>query len=61
MRKWERRTLIASLGAASIWPLIARAQRSRPIPTLGILWHAGSEQEEAMFLGEVRHGLQDLG
>jgi ABC-type uncharacterized transport system substrate-binding protein len=57
----ERRTLVAGLGAASVWPLIARAQRSRPLPTVGILWHAGSEQEEALFLGEVRHGLQDLG
>ena len=57
----ERRTLIGGLGAASVWPLIARAHRSRPLPTLGILWHAGSEQEEALFLGEVRHGLQDLG
>jgi putative ABC transport system substrate-binding protein len=57
----QRRTLIAGLSAASVWPLIARAQRSRPLPTVGILWHAGSEQEEALFLGEVRHGLQDLG
>ncbi|MGY4232932.1 putative ABC transport system substrate-binding protein [Bradyrhizobium sp. USDA 4449] len=57
----QRRALIAGLGAASVWPHIARAQRSRLLPTVGILWHAGSEQEEALFLGEVRHGLQDLG
>ncbi len=31
------------------------------MPTVGVLWHAGSEQEEALFLGELRHGLRDLG
>ena len=31
------------------------------MPTIGILWHAGNEQEEAIFLGEIRKGLRDLG
>jgi putative ABC transport system substrate-binding protein len=28
---------------------------------VGILWHAGSEAEEAIYLGAVRKGFQDLG
>jgi putative ABC transport system substrate-binding protein len=31
------------------------------MPTVGVLWHAGNEQEEAIFLGQLRQGLRDNG
>jgi putative ABC transport system substrate-binding protein len=50
---------IASSAAA--WPLAARAQRSpNRIPVVGVLWHAGSAEEE-VFLSVVRKAFSDLG
>jgi putative tryptophan/tyrosine transport system substrate-binding protein len=58
----QRRHFIKFLGATAVtWPLKAYAQKSPKIPTIGILWHAGSEKEEAVFLGAVRQGFKDLG
>ena len=57
----RRREFIAVLGGATAWPLMARAQQSGKMPRIGILWHAGNEQEEAPFLGALRKGLNDLG
>ena len=37
---------------------LAAAQQ---IPRIGVLWHAGSEQEEAVYLGALRQGFRDLG
>jgi putative ABC transport system substrate-binding protein len=48
-------------GAAATWPLAARAQKVGKVPTIGVLWHAGSAEEEAVYLGAVRRGLSDLG
>jgi putative tryptophan/tyrosine transport system substrate-binding protein len=59
MRRREFITLFGSVAAA--WPLAARAQNVKKIPKIGILWHAGSEEEEAIFLGAVRQGFKDLG
>jgi putative ABC transport system substrate-binding protein len=58
-----RREFIALLGcAAAAWPLGARAQRAgRITPRVGVLWHAGNEQEEAIYLEAFRQGLRDLG
>jgi putative ABC transport system substrate-binding protein len=53
------RTLIG--GAAAAWPLAARAQQSKPIPRIGVLWHAGNEQEEAIYLGALRQGFSEIG
>lgn len=50
-----------ALGGAAAFPFAARAQQSNRPPVVGILWHAGSEQEEAIFLGAFRRGLRDLG
>ena len=56
----RRREFLALLGGpVSWWPIAAVG--AKKMPTVGILWHAGSEQEEALFLGEVRRGLQNLG
>jgi ABC transporter substrate binding protein len=57
----RRREFIAGLGSAAAWPLIADAQQSVKIPKVGVLWHAGNEQEEAPFLGALRQGLNDHG
>jgi putative ABC transport system substrate-binding protein len=56
----NRRTFIAGLGGAAAWPLVGRAQQSGRIPRIGVLWHAGNEQEEAIYLGALRQGLNDL-
>ena len=48
-------------GSAAAWPLAARAQQSKSIPRIGVLWHAGNEQQEALFLGALRKGLNELG
>jgi putative tryptophan/tyrosine transport system substrate-binding protein len=58
----RRRTFITLLGgAAAAWPLAVRAQQSKSIPRIGVLWHAGNEQQEAIFLGALRKGLNELG
>ena len=59
MRRREFVTLLG--GAAVAWPLVVRAQQTPKIFKIGVLWHAGSEEEEAVFLGAVRQGLKDLG
>jgi putative ABC transport system substrate-binding protein len=48
-------------GAAAALPLVARAQQTNKTPTVGILWHAGSIEEEAIYLREIQQGLQALG
>jgi putative ABC transport system substrate-binding protein len=43
-------------------PLGAYAQQPvHKIPTVGMLWHATNEDDEAPFLGPFREGLNDLG
>ena len=59
MRRREFITLLG--GGAAIWPFVARAQQSRHLPVVGLLWHAGSAEEEAVYLGAVRQGLRDHG
>jgi putative ABC transport system substrate-binding protein len=59
----RRREFMAFLGgAAVVWPHGAIAQRAgRITPRVGVLWHAGNEEEEAIYLGAFRQGLRDLG
>jgi len=58
----QRREFVTLLGGAAAWPLAARGQQSSSkIPVVGVLWHAGSENEEAINLGAVRQGFKDLG
>jgi putative ABC transport system substrate-binding protein len=56
-----RRREFLGLVGATVAVLPAYAETTKRNPSVGILWHAGSEQEEAVFLGEVRRGLRDLG
>ena len=58
-----RRKFIAALGGTTLaWPLAARAQQSRnKIPIVGVLWHAGSAEEEDVYLSVLRKAFNDLG
>ena len=43
----QRREIITFLGAAALMgPLTARAQQPKKMPRVGVLWHAGSAEEE---------------
>jgi putative tryptophan/tyrosine transport system substrate-binding protein len=60
MRRREFITLFG--GAAAAWPLGAQAQQSsNKIPVVGVLWHAGSAEEEDVFLSPLRKAFSDLG
>ena len=54
----RRREFIVALGGAVARPLVARAQQ---IPQIGVLWHAGNEEEEAIYLSALRRGFSDQG
>jgi putative tryptophan/tyrosine transport system substrate-binding protein len=57
----KRRDFITLLGAASAWPLAARAQQARRIPRIGVLWHADSPDEEGSNFTALVKGFSDLG
>jgi putative ABC transport system substrate-binding protein len=58
----QRREIITFLGAAAlIGPLSARAQQLKKMPRVGVLWHAGSAEEEEVYLSALRKGFRDLG
>src|ERR1700742_4077116 len=56
----RRRRFLGFL-AGSVASLPLTAATAKRVPTVGVLWHAGNEQEEAPFLGELRQGLRDQG
>ena len=52
----HRREFIFALGgAATAWSRKARAQGKRRVPKVGVLWHAGSAEEEGPLAREHPH------
>lgn len=48
-------------GAAFAWQLTARGQQVKKVPRVGVLWHAGSAEEEEVYLSALQKGFRDLG
>ena len=59
MRRRQFLTLLGSTFAAG--PLVARAQQIPRIPRVGVLWHAGSAEEEGRYFTGLIDGLVELG
>src|SRR5258708_25759047 len=57
----QRREFITLLSGAAVWPLSAHAQQRGKVPRVGVLWHAGSAEEEAIYLNAFQQGLNGLG
>ncbi|WFU43582.1 ABC transporter substrate-binding protein [Bradyrhizobium sp. CB82] len=60
----KRRDFIRLVGTAAAWPLAARAQQMGPSPKIakiGVLWHAGSADEEKVYLDVLTKAFSDLG
>jgi putative ABC transport system substrate-binding protein len=53
--------LQAGLAVAAISPLGVRAQQSPKIPRIGVLWHAGSAQDEGSNFPALLKGFSELG
>jgi ABC-type uncharacterized transport system substrate-binding protein len=63
IRRRDFLTLLGGMAAAC--PLAARAQQTAQQgarnPRIGVLWHAGSEEEEGTLFVALRQGFRDLG
>ena len=58
----QRREFITLFGGVAVaWPLAARGQPTQKMPKVGVLWHAGNAEEEAIYLSELQQGLNGLG
>jgi putative ABC transport system substrate-binding protein len=55
----NRRDFIAVVSSMATWPLTANAQKR--MPAVGVLWHAGSAQEEEVYLSVMQKTFNDLG
>jgi putative ABC transport system substrate-binding protein len=56
-----RREFITLLSGAIVWPSLAISQQSGRIPKIGVLFHAGSAEEEGPYFTAVIDGFKALG
>ena len=61
MNRIKRREFISILGGSMVLPYAGYAQQSEKTPTVGMLWHAGTIEEEAIYLNAFKQGLSDFG
>jgi len=60
----RRREFIVGVGgatASALWPIAARAQQTKKIPVVGVLWHAENAEGEIGRIEALRRGLEDFG
>jgi putative ABC transport system substrate-binding protein len=59
MRRREFITLLG--GTAAAWPLSSAAQQRKPIPHVGVIWHAADAGQEEEYLGALTKAFHELG
>src|SRR5262249_54494720 len=57
----RRQFITAASGAFVALPFMARAQQIARIPRIGVLWHAGSAEEEGRYFSGLIDGLLEHG
>jgi putative tryptophan/tyrosine transport system substrate-binding protein len=57
----NRRIFLAILGAVVTRASTVRAQQGTSIPTIGVLWHSGSANEEQPYFDALLQGFRELG
>jgi putative tryptophan/tyrosine transport system substrate-binding protein len=57
----RRRKVIQLIGLLPLWSPMARPQQNSKIAKIGVLWHAGSADEERVYLDTLTKTFRDLG
>jgi putative ABC transport system substrate-binding protein len=57
----RRNFIIVASGIALAGPAVARAQQRAQVPRIGVLWHAGSAEEEGSNYRALVKGFRDIG
>jgi putative ABC transport system substrate-binding protein len=61
LKRREVITLLGGAAATAMWSRGASAQRTGRIPTIGMLWHAASAEEEGPYFAAMIEGFRALG
>lgn len=57
----RRRDFILAFGGMALWPFAVRAQQRDTPRRIGVLWHAGSAEQEGDYFTALLQGFRDLG